>query len=73
MTNKKKNFFLNKERFELVGRVVEWFKPHAYDQHGFGSKPTRAILLCSCKRHLMAVVLNRRFALAFLPVRNNLF
>ena len=38
-----------------VGSVVEWLKPRAYDQHGLGSKPTRAILLCSWKRHFTAL------------------
>ena len=34
-----------------VGSVVEWLKRRARDQHGLGSKPTRAILLCPWKRH----------------------
>ena len=34
-----------------VGSVVEWLRRRAYDQHGLGSKPTRAVLLCSWKRH----------------------
>ena len=37
-----------------IGSVVEWLKRHAYDQHGLGSKPTRAILLCSWERQLTA-------------------
>ena len=28
----------------IVGRVVEWLKRHAYDQHGLGSNPTGANL-----------------------------
>ena len=28
----------------LVGSVVEWLKYRGRDQHGLGSKPTRAIL-----------------------------
>ena len=31
---------------------VWWLNHHAYDQHGLGSKPTHAILLCSWERHL---------------------
>ena len=34
--------------------MVEWLKRRAYDQHGFGSKSTCAILLCFWKRHFMA-------------------
>ena len=34
------------------GRVVK--KRRAYDQHGFGSKPTRAILLCPWESHFTA-------------------
>ena len=26
--------------------MVEWLKCHAYDQHGLGSKPIHALLLC---------------------------
>ena len=33
-----------------IGIVVEWLKRRARDQHGLGSKPTRAILLCSWER-----------------------
>ena len=39
----------------FVGSVVEWLKRHAYDQHGLGSKPTRAILLCPRERHFTAL------------------
>ena len=35
--------------------MVEWLKRRAYDQHGFGSKPTCAVLLCSWERHFMAL------------------
>ena len=38
-----------------VGRVVEWLKHRTDDQHGLGSKPTRAILLCSWERHFTAL------------------
>ena len=37
-----------------VGSVVEWLKPRAYNEHGLGSKPTRAILLCPWERHFTA-------------------
>ena len=30
----------------VFGRVVEWLKHRTDDQHGLGSKPTCAILLC---------------------------
>ena len=33
------------------GSVVEWLKRWARDQHGLGSKPTRAMLLCPWERH----------------------
>ena len=34
--------------------MVEWLKGQARDQHGLGSKPTHAILLCPWERHFMA-------------------
>ena len=34
--------------------MVVWLKRRAYDQHGLGSKPTRAILLCPWERHFTA-------------------
>ena len=37
--------------YHYVGSVVEWLKRRAYDQHGLGSKPTRAILLRPWERH----------------------
>ena len=40
---------------EDVGSVVEWLKRRAHNQHGLGSKPTRAILLCSWQRHFTAL------------------
>ena len=39
---------------KLVGSVVEWLKRRARNQHGLGSKPTRAILLCPLERHFTA-------------------
>ena len=38
-----------------VGSVVEWLERRARDQHGLGSKPTRAILLCPWERHFTAL------------------
>ena len=38
-----------------VGSVVEWLKHRADDQHGLGSKPTCAILLCPWERHFTAL------------------
>ena len=35
----------------VVGSVVEWLKRSAYNRHGLGSQPTRAILLCPWERH----------------------
>ena len=37
--------------------MVVQLKHHAYDQHGSGSKPTCAILLCSWERHFMELSL----------------
>ena len=37
-----------------VGSVVEWLKRRTRDQHGLGSKPTRAILLCPWEKHFTA-------------------
>ena len=34
--------------------MVEWLKGRTRDQHGLGSKPTRAILLCPWERHFTA-------------------
>ena len=34
--------------------VVEWSKHRTDDQHGLGSKPTCAILLCPWERHVTA-------------------
>ena len=35
----------------IVRSVVEWLKRRARDQHGLGSKPTFAILLCPWERY----------------------
>ena len=35
-----------------VGSVVDWLKHRTDDQHGLGSKPTCAILLCPWERRL---------------------
>ena len=37
-----------------LGSVVEWLERRAREQHGLGSKPTRAILLCPWERHFTA-------------------
>ena len=34
--------------------MVNWLERCAYDQHGSGSKPTRANLLCPWERHFTA-------------------
>ena len=38
-----------------AGSVVEWLKHRTNDQHGLGSKPTYAILLCPWERHFTAL------------------
>ena len=35
--------------------MVEWLKHLTDDQHGLGSKPAYAILLCSWERHFTAL------------------
>ena len=35
-----------------MNSVIEWLKQCGYDQHGLGSKPTRAILLRPWQRRL---------------------
>ena len=40
---------------KFVGSVVEWLKHRTDDQHGLGSKPTCAILLCPWERHFTAL------------------
>ena len=35
-------------------KLIEWLKRRARDQHGLGSKPTLAILLCPWERHFTA-------------------
>ena len=38
-----------------VGSVVKWLKHRTDDQHGLGSKPTCASLLCPWERHFTAL------------------
>ena len=45
---------LNIIRINIVGSVVEWLQHRTDDQHGLGSKPTCAILLCPWERHFTA-------------------
>ena len=40
---------------EKKGAVKQWLKHRTDDQHGLGSKPTCAILLCPWKRHFTAL------------------
>ena len=42
-------------RVGFVGSVVEWLTHRTNDQHGLGSKPTCAILLCSWEKHFTAL------------------
>ena len=39
----------------IVGSVVKWLKHRTDDQHGLGSKPTCAILLCPWERRFTAL------------------
>ena len=41
--------------FRVFASVVEWLERRARNQHGLGSYPTRAILLCPWKRHFTAL------------------
>ena len=45
-------FFL--VNYIFVGSVFEWLNRRSRNQHGLGSKPTRAILLCFWERHFTA-------------------
>ena len=38
-----------------VDSMVEWLKHRAYDEHGLGSRPTRAIMLSPWERHFTAL------------------
>ena len=51
------NMFLKSNCCETLyyGSVVEWLKYRDDDQHGLGSKPTCAILLCPSERHFKAL------------------
>ena len=54
--NKKRKLSGERENsIAIVGSVVEWLKRRARDQHGLGSKPTCAILLCPWERHFTAL------------------
>ena len=48
-------FFCVFSILSYVGSVVEWLMRRVCDQHGLGSKPTRAILLCPWERHFTAL------------------
>ena len=47
------NQFIN--AMNISGSEVEWLERRVYDQHGLGSKPTHAILLCPWERHFTAL------------------
>ena len=55
-----------KDWYTKFGSVVEWLKCRARDQHGLGSKPTRAILLCPCEDTLRDVL---NYSNIFIPPR----
>ena len=62
-------------KLSLISRVVEWLRRRAHDQHGLGSKPTRAILLCPWERHFTAlfpcvVVLGKQFQIKIISLLN---
>ena len=50
-----KLLFVHAMNPRTVGSVVEWLKHRTDDQHGLGSKPTYAILLCPWERHFTAL------------------
>ena len=55
-TNRKKEkhkyfYTFTANKANIVGSVVERLKRRDHDQHGLGSKPTCAILLCFWERH----------------------
>ena len=52
--NRDKSKQVKKDRIS-VGSVVEWLTHRTDDQHGLGSKPTCAILLCPWERHFTAL------------------
>ena len=49
------NFFETITNGQVVKARVEWLKRRTDDQHGLGSKPTYAILLCPWERHFTAL------------------
>ena len=54
-TKKSKPKKPKKNKKKKVGSVVEWLKHRTDNQHGLGSKPTCAILLCPWERHFTAL------------------
>ena len=50
-----KNFIVCVKTLKFSGTLVEWLKHRTDDQHGLGSKPTYAILLCPWERHFTAL------------------
>ena len=46
---------MNLKDLLFVGSMIVWLKCCAYNQHGLGSKPTHAILLCPWERHFTAL------------------
>ena len=51
VNNRKKFLIYSMLAEKLVGSMVEWLKRRGHNHHGLGSKPIRAILLCSWERH----------------------
>ena len=52
---KPSSYPLHKRKTSKFHSVVQWLKHRTDDQHGLGSKPTCAILLCCWERHFMAL------------------
>ena len=46
---------INLAEMKLYPVLVEWLTHRTNDQHGLGSKPTYAILLCPWERHFTAL------------------
>ena len=61
-------------KIKVCGSVVEWLKRRVYDQHGLGSKATRAILLYPAKdtlRHFPLLDgLGKQFYISFISLFN---
>ena len=57
MLKENKNFASLSTMHIFVHSLVKWLKRRACDQHGLGSKLTRAILLCPREKHFTTISL----------------